>query len=288
MEQHQEQQYLQLIRQIITKGNYKDNRTGVATYSTFGAQMRWNLSNSFPLLTTKRVFWKGVVEELLWFIRGDTNEKHLSDKGVNIWKANASKEFLASRGLEYEEGDLGPVYGFQWRHYGAKYKGMNADYSGAGIDQLLQVINKIKNNPNDRRIVMTSWNPEQVDEMALPPCHMFCQFYVFDGKLSCQLYQRSADMGLGVPFNIASYALLTYVIAHVCGLQPDEFIHTLGDAHVYENHVTALKEQIGREPYPFPTLRIKRQVTHIEDFKFDDFEVIDYQCHPTIKMDMVV
>jgi len=287
MQSHPEHQYLELINQILLKGDYKSNRTGINTYSIFGAQMRWNL-DTFPLLTTKRVFWRGIVEELLWFIRGDTNSKHLEEKGIKIWSDNGSRKFLDSRGLNYEEGDLGPIYGFQWRHYGATYKGCNADYSNTGIDQLKQVIDKIKNNPNDRRIIMTAWNPEQVDEMALPPCHMFCQFYVSGNKLSCQLYQRSADVALGVPFNIASYALLTYMIAHVCGLEPYEFIHTLGDTHIDETHIDGLKEQLTRIPKPFPTLRIKRQVSDIEDFKFEDFELIGYDPYASIDMKMVV
>lgn len=286
MQATEEYQYLDLVRKILNGRNNKENRTGVNAHSIFGVQMRWNL-NTFPLLTTKRVYWKGVVEELLWFIRGDTNSKHLEEKGVKIWSANSSRKFLDSRGLSYEEGDLGPVYGFQWRHYGAKYEGSDKDYNNKGIDQLQQVIDKIKNNPNDRRIIMTAWNPEQVDEMALPPCHMFCQFYVSGNKLSCQLYQRSADVGLGVPFNIASYALLTCMIAHVCNLEPYEFIHVMGDTHIYNNHVEGLTEQLGRTPRSFPKLKINRQVASIDDFRFEDFELVDYNPHPAINMEMV-
>nr|XP_014436999.1 thymidylate synthase [Pelodiscus sinensis] len=248
-----------------------------------------SFSDQFPLLTTKRVFWKGVLEELLWFIQGSTNAKELSAKGVKIWDANGSRDFLDKQGFsKREEGDLGPVYGFQWRHFGAEYKDMNADYSGQGVDQLQNVIDTIKNNPDDRRIIMCAWNPKDISLMALPPCHALCQFYVLNGELSCQLYQRSGDMGLGVPFNIASYSLLTYMIAHVTGLKPGEFIHTLGDAHIYLNHVEPLKIQLQREPRPFPKLKILRKVENISDFKADDFQIEDYNPHPAIKMEMAV
>lgn len=289
-ERHDEYQYLDLIRKIMKNGNKKGDRTGTGTISLFGAQMRFSLRNGyFPLLTTKRVFWRGVAEELLWFIRGSTNAKELQEKDVHIWDGNSSKEFLEKSGFhDREEGDLGPVYGFQWRHFGATYSDMHADYSGKGVDQLQKVVDTIRDNPNDRRIIMCSWNPNDVPKMALPPCHCLCQFYVSNGELSCQLYQRSADMGLGVPFNIASYALLTYMIAHVTNLQPGDFIHTLGDAHVYSNHCDALEEQLKREPRPFPKLNIKRQVTSIDDFKFEDFEIVGYSPHPKIKMDMAV
>ncbi|XP_076274263.1 thymidylate synthase isoform X2 [Rhynchophorus ferrugineus] len=287
---HEECQYLNHIQKILDKGSKRSDRTGVGTYSIFGAQMRYSLRNNiFPLLTTKRVFWRGVVEELLWFIRGSTNALELKDKNVHIWDANSTREFLDSVGLkDREEGDLGPVYGFQWRHFGAEYKNMHADYRNKGIDQLAHIINMIKTKPTDRRMIMCSWNPIDIPEMALPPCHCLVQFYVEDGELSCQLYQRSADMGLGVPFNIASYALLTYMIAHVTNLKPGEFIHTLGDSHVYLNHVDALKEQLQRTPRPFPTLNIKRKVESIEDFQFDDFELIGYKPYPKLSMPMAV
>jgi len=244
----------------------------------------------FPLLTTKRVFWRGVVEELLWFIKGSTNGKELSEKGVKIWEANGSKEFLEKQGItDREEGDLGPVYGFQWRHSGAKYKDMHADYTGKGIDQLADVINTIKNNPASRRIIMCAWNPTDLKAMALPPCHCLAQFYVANGELSCQLYQRSADMGLGVPFNVASYALLTVMVAQVTGLKPGEFIHTLGDAHVYLNHIEPLKEQLRREPRDFPKLVIKRpEIRDINEFEYEDFELVGYKPHPRIVMNMAV
>lgn len=262
---------------------------GVGTISIFGAQMRFSLRNQFPLLTTKRVFWRGVAEELLWFIQGSTDAKVLQAKNIKIWDGNSTREFLDAHGFhEHEVGDLGPVYGFQWRHFGAEYKSCNDDYTKQGIDQLKDVIQRIKSNPNDRRIIMTAWNPIDIPKMALPPCHCLVQFYVADGELSCQLYQRSADMGLGVPFNIASYALLTYMIAHVTNLKPGDFVHTFGDAHVYLNHVEPLKEQLQRTPRPFPQLRFKRQVTDIDDFRFEDFEIVGYDPYPTIKMDMAV
>lgn len=286
---HDEYEYLNLIQDILTNGKVKEDRTGTGTISRFGAQMRFNLRESFPLLTTKRVFWRGVAEELLWFIQGNTNAKDLADKNVHIWDANGSKEFLESRGLGHrEEGDLGPVYGFQWRHFGAEYVDMHTDYTGKGVDQLKEVIDTINNNPDSRRIIMSAWNPVDLPKMALPPCHALAQFYVNDGELSCMLYQRSADMGLGVPFNIASYALLTYMIAHVCGLKPGDFVHTLGDAHVYKNHVEPLKEQLTREPRAFPTLKIAREVKSIDDFTMDDFVLEGYKPHPKIAMEMSV
>jgi len=288
--EHEEMQYLNLIKKIIDSGNQRGDRTGTGTLSLFGAQMRFSLrEGTFPLLTTKKVFYRGIAEELFWFIRGSTSAKELQDKNVRIWDGNSSREFLDSIGLkDREEGDLGPVYGFQWRHFGAEYTNMHADYSGQGVDQLAEVINRIKNKPTDRRIIMCAWNPADLDKMALPPCHCLVQFYVADGELSCQLYQRSADMGLGVPFNIASYALLTIMIAHVTGLVPGDFVHTLGDAHVYSNHVEALKVQLEREPKEFPKIVIKRKVEKIEDFDIDDFEVVGYQSHPKIAMNMAV
>jgi len=290
IEHHEENQYLDLVREIIESGKVKDDRTGTGTLSVFGRQMRFNLRNNIlPLLTTKRVFWRGVVEELLWFIRGSTNAKELSSRGVHIWDGNGSREYLDQYGFaDREEGDLGPIYGFQWRHSGAEYTDMHADYSGQGVDQLQQVIDKIKSSPNDRRLIVCAWNPKDIGSMALPPCHALIQFYVSDNELSCMMYQRSADMGLGVPFNIASYSLLTRMVAHVTGLQPGEFIHNLGDAHVYHNHVTQLTEQLTRSPRPFPTLTIRRQVSSIDDFCADDFELHDYNPHGRIKMDMAV
>ncbi|KAF6737672.1 Thymidylate synthase [Oryzias melastigma] len=284
-----ERGYLDLVKYIMLKGKRKGDRTGTGVLSVFGAQVRYSLRDQFPLLTTKRVFWKGILEELLWFIKGSTNAKELSDKGVKIWDANGSRAFLDNLGFtEREEGDLGPVYGFQWRHFGAEYKDMHTDYTGKGVDQLQNIIDTIKKNPEDRRIIMCAWNPKDLPLMALPPCHALCQFYVCDGELSCQLYQRSADMGLGVPFNIASYALLTYMIAHITGLQPGDFVHTLGDAHVYVNHTEPLEEQLQRDVRPFPKLKIKRTVTKIDDFTAEDFEICGYNPHPAIKMQMAV
>jgi len=287
---HEELQYLELVRKVLEEGAQRGDRTGTGTRSIFGAQMRFSLKDgTFPLLTTKKVFYRGIAEELFWFIRGSTNAAELAEKKVMIWEGNSSREYLDSIGLTHREvGDLGPVYGFQWRHFGAEYTDMHADYSGQGVDQLAEVIERIKTKPNDRRIIMCAWNPADLSKMALPPCHCLVQFYVADGRLSCQLYQRSADLGLGVPFNIASYALLTVMIAQVTGLEPGEFIHTLGDAHVYNNHVEPLKEQLKRQPRQFPKIKVLKKVENIEDFKFDDFEVTGYDPHPKIAMDMAV
>ncbi|XP_065094791.1 thymidylate synthase isoform X2 [Ochlerotatus camptorhynchus] len=286
----EEMQYLNMIDRTITTGNKRLDRTGVGTLSIFGSQMRYNLRNNvLPLLTTKRVFFRGVAEELLWFIRGSTNAKDLQAKNIHIWDGNSTREFLDAAGfVDREEGDLGPVYGFQWRHFGAKYKTCNEDYTGQGVDQLTEVITRIKNNPTDRRIIMSAWNPIDIPQMALPPCHCLAQFFVADGELSCQLYQRSADMGLGVPFNIASYALLTHMIAHVTGLKAGDFVHTTGDTHVYLNHIEPLKEQLKRVPRRFPTLHFKRSIQSIDEFQFEDLEVRDYDPYPTIKMQMAV
>lgn len=288
----EEKQYLDQIKLILETGVKRQDRTGTGTLSLFGSFTRWNLRDGrIPLLTTRRIFWKGVVEELLWMIRGSTDAKELDTKGVTIWNANGSRDFLDKCGLtENEEGDLGPVYGFQWRHFGAEYKGCKAKYEGknAGVDQLAGVIKMIKENPDSRRILLSSWHPTDIQKMALPPCHVLCQFYVANGELSCMMYQRSGDMGLGVPFNIASYSLLTIMIAHICDLKPGEFIHSLGDAHVYLNHVDALKEQIKRTPFAFPKLKIddSRKIKSIDDFKFDDFTLVGYKAHQQIAMEM--
>lgn len=292
-----EQAYLDLCQQIIERGENRPDRTGTGTRSLFAPpQLRFDLGhNTFPLLTTKRVFSKAIIHELLWFVRGSTDAKLLSELGVRIWEGNGLREYLDSLGLTHRrEGDLGPVYGFQWRHFGARYTDCDADYTGQGFDQLADVIHKLKTNPYDRRIIMSAWNPPDFDKMALPPCHVFCQFYVnFPSessrpRLSCLLYQRSCDMGLGVPFNIASYALLTQMIAHVVDMDCGEFIHTMGDAHVYLDHIDALKEQISRTPKQFPRLTIKRHVPTIDDFKFEDFEIEGYEPHGPIKMKMSV
>ncbi|KAK7201449.1 dihydrofolate reductase-thymidylate synthase [Novymonas esmeraldas] len=289
---HEERQYMDLVSRIMTTGLVKDDRTGVGTIGLFGAQMRFSLrGNRLPLLTTKRVFWRGVCEELLWFLRGETDAQLLADKGVHIWDGNGSREFLDSRGLtENREMDLGPVYGFQWRHFGAAYKGADASYDGEGVDQIKSIVETLKANPCDRRLLFTAWNPCALHSMALPPCHLLGQFYVnTDTKeLSCMLYQRSCDMGLGVPFNIASYALLTILIAKATGLRPGELVHTLGDAHVYRNHVEALREQLQRVPRAFPTLVFTREREYLEDYESTDMEVVDYAPYPPIKMEMAV
>ncbi|XP_034226838.1 bifunctional dihydrofolate reductase-thymidylate synthase-like isoform X2 [Prunus dulcis] len=266
-EKHEEHIYLSLVREILSDGTSKDDRTGTGTLSKFGCQMRFNLRRTFPLLTTKV----------------------LQEKGIHIWDGNASRDYLDSVGLtDKEEGDLGPVYGFQWRHFGARYTDMNADYTGQGFDQLLDVIDKIKINPDDRRIILSAWNPSDLKLMALPPCHMFAQFYVANGELSCQMYQRSADVGLGVPFNIASYALLTCMIAHVCDLVPGDFIHVLGDAHVYRTHIRPLQEQLEKLPKPFPILKINPEKKNIDSFVAADFKLIGYDPHQKIEMKMAV
>jgi len=288
--EHEEYQYLNLIDEILKTGNVKGDRTGTGTLSVFGRTMRFSLrDNTMPLLTTKRTFWRGIAEELLWFIKGDTSAKSLQEKNIHIWDGNGSREYLDSIGLtDREEGDLGPVYGFQWRHFGAEYKTMHDDYTGQGVDQLKKLVHTLKNNPNDRRMILSAWNPAAFHLMALPPCHMFAQFYVANGELSCQMYQRSADMGLGVPFNIASYSLLTHILAQCTGLKAGEFIHVIGDCHVYSNHVEPLKEQLAREPRPFPKLRINTDCTDIDGFKFEDFELVGYKPMKSIKMQMAV
>ena len=251
-------QYLNLLRYVMDKGVLRTDRTNTGTRSVFGTQMRFSLANGvIPLLTTKKVFWRGVVEELLWFIHGCTDGRVLKEKKIHIWDGNGSREFLDKVGLtDYEEDDLGPIYGFQWRHFGAEYSHRDADYSGQGVDQLQEVIHLLRTDPYNRRIMLSAWNPCALRKMALPPCHVLSQFYVQNGRLSCQMYQRSADMGLGVPFNIASYSLLTILLAHIVGLQPGEFVHVIGDTHVYINHEDALREQIEREPRAFPTVGI--------------------------------
>jgi dihydrofolate reductase/thymidylate synthase len=286
---HEEFQYLDTMRKILETGSSKNDRTGVGTISNFGVRMSYDCSQTFPLLTTKDTFWRGIVEELIWFIKGDTSAKDLQDKKVHIWDGNSSREYLDKLGLkEREVGDLGPVYGFQWRHFGAEYKTMHHDYTGEGVDQLKEVIDTIKNNPNSRRIIMSAWNPSDLKIMALPPCHVLCQFYLENNKLNLQMYQRSGDMGLGVPFNIASYSLLLVMVAHVTGKQPGNFIHIIGDTHIYKNHIDAIRKQLLRTPKPFPILKINRDVKNIEDFKFEDFTLINYNHWPKIKMEMAV
>ena len=258
------QQYLDLLQHVLDNGTQKGDRTGTGTISTFGYQTRYDLSEGFPMVTTKKLHYKSIVHELLWFLQGDTNIKYLKENGVRIWDEWAD-----------ENGDLGPVYGYQWRSWPTP--------NGGSIDQISKVIKSIKNNPNSRRHMVSAWNPALVDDMALPPCHTMFQFYVADGKLSCQLYQRSADSFLGVPFNIASYALLTMMMAQVTGLEPGEFIHTFGDLHIYNNHLDQVKLQLSREPKKLPTLKINTKIKNLFDFTFNDFELIGYESHPHIK-----
>ncbi len=263
------QQYHDLLHHILDNGTQKGDRTGTGTISVFGYQSRYDLSEGFPLVTTKKLHLRSIIHELLWFLSGDTNIKYLKENGVKIWDEWAD-----------EEGNLGPVYGSQWRSW------PTAD--GRHIDQITNIINQIKNTPNSRRIIVNAWNVAEIENMALPPCHAFFQFYVADGKLSCQLYQRSADTFLGVPFNIASYALLTMMVAQVCSLKPGDFIHTLGDAHLYSNHIEQAKLQLSREILSLPTMKINPKVTDLFDFKFEDFTLENYNPHPHIKAAVAV
>jgi thymidylate synthase len=287
----QEKQYIQLIQDIIDHGTEEHGRNG-NTRVVIGSTMYFSYSNNkIPLLTTKKVAWKTCLKELLWFIKGQTNNKILKEQKCYIWNGNASKQFLESRGLNYEEDDLGPVYGHQWRHFNASYTNCNDDYSGKGIDQLEYIINSLKDpeKRSSRRLVMSAWNPCQLDEMALPPCHILVQFHVTNGNLlSCSMFQRSGDVGLGVPFNIASYSFLLHLIAKHCGLVPHEFYYHLGNAHIYEEHLEPLKQQLTREPYEFPTLDIVNIRENINDYVLDDFKISNYKYHDTIKMDMKV
>jgi thymidylate synthase len=253
--------------------------------------MRFNLeNNSFPLLTTKKMFMKGVVEELLWFLRGDTNSKNLENKGVSIWKGNSSREALDNLGFtNREDGDCGPIYGFNFRHYGAEYKDCDTNYTNCGYDQVKEVLRLLKEEPTSRRILINLWNPTSLKDTVLPACHVLYQFKVFGNKLSCSLYQRSGDVGLGVPFNIASASLLTIIFAKLSGLEPYELIHTIGDAHIYLDHEDGLKQQITRTPFTFPSLQIlNRDQTNVEDFSFEDFVISNYECHEKIKFNMAV
>lgn len=287
-------QYLDLIKHVLDKGEYKDDRTNTGTYSTFGYQMRFDLNEGFPLVTTKKTHLRSIIEELLWFISGDTNIKYLVEHNVRIWNEWPYEKFVKSSDYQNEtideflakivnddefarkHGDLGPVYGKQWRDFG-------------GVDQLTNLINEINNNKNSRRLIISAWNPPLIKDMALPPCHCFMQFYVSNNnKLSCQLYQRSADVFLGVPFNIASYALFTMMIAQVCELEVGEFIHTLGDTHIYSNHLDQVKEQLQRKPFSLPTMNINPKIKSIYDFTIDDFELKDYEAHPHIKGEVAV
>ena len=261
--------YLSLLRRLLDEGKFKADRTGTGTYSIFGAQMRFDLAAGFPVVTTKKVHLRSIIHELLWFLKGETNVKYLKENGVSIWDEWADSE-----------GNLGRVYGAQWRDW------RTAD--GKSIDQIAWVVNEIKTNPNSRRLIVSAWNPGEIAGMALPPCHTFFQFFVLDGKLSCQLYQRSGDFFLGVPFNIASYALLTMMVAQVCGLEPGDFVHTLGDTHLYANHVEQAKEQLSRTPRPLPTMRLNPAVKAIDGFQYEDFTLEGYDPHPAIKAPVAV
>ena len=262
-------QYTDLLHHVLAHGNQKTDRTGTGTISVFGYQMRFNLADGFPLLTTKKVHLKSIIHELLWFLQGSTNIAYLKENGVRIWDEWAD-----------ENGNLGPVYGYQWRNWPKP--------DGSHIDQITQVVNAIKKSPDSRRLIVSAWNVADVDQMKLPPCHAFFQFYVADGKLSCQLYQRSADIFLGVPFNIASYALLTMMVAQVCGLKLGDFVHTLGDAHIYTNHMEQVHEQLSRDIRPLPQMKINSNVKDIFSFKFEDFELVNYDPHPAIKGQVAV
>jgi thymidylate synthase len=262
-------QYLDLMQHVLEHGVRKDDRTGTGTLSVFGHQMRFDLAAGFPLLTTKKLHMKSIIYELLWFLRGETNIKYLTDHGVTIWNEWADAE-----------GELGPVYGVQWRSWRTADRRV--------VDQMSELIHQLKTSPNSRRMIVSAWNVGELDKMALAPCHLLAQFYVADGRLSCQMYQRSADIFLGVPFNIASYALLTMMIAQVCGLQPCEFIHTLGDAHLYLNHLEQARLQLAREPLPPPQMKLNPAVNDILDFQYEDFELVNYQSHPHIKAQVAV
>lgn len=290
-------QYLQFLQHILDVGIKKEDRTKTGTISTFGYQMRFDLNAGFPLLTTKRVYSRAIIHELLWFISGSTNIKYLVDNDVKIWNEwpyeifkkssdynnETLEEFVArikaDHNFALKHGDLGPVYGYEWRHFEGQDK---------YVDQLAWVIEEIKTNPTSRRLIVNSWQAAYIEDMALPPCHLLFQFYVQDNKLSCQLYQRSADAFLGIPFNIASYALLTMMVAHVCGLELGDFVHTIGDAHIYLNHLDQVKLQLSREPRPLPKMRIAREISNINDFKFADFIIEDYNPHPRIKGEVSV
>jgi thymidylate synthase len=287
----EEQQYLDLITDILFNGSLDEGRNG-KVLSLFGKTMRFSLeNNTIPILTSKKVAWKTCLKELLWFVRGHTDNKILQDQNVKIWNDNASREFLDSRNLHnLQINDLGPIYGHQWRHFNADYKDCNTDYTDKGVDQLQYIIDNLKdeNTRYSRRLVMSAWNPCQLDEMALPPCHILVQFNVsYGNKLSCALYQRSGDMGLGVPFNIASYAFLTHMIAKHCNLEPYEFIHNLGNAHIYKEHIEALTEQRNRKTYSFPKINIKKIHSNFNDYIVDDFEITDYKYNGPVEMKMI-
>lgn len=278
-------EYHNLLRLVLEKGKFKADRTGTGTYSVFGAQARYDLRTSFPCVTTKKLHLKSIIFELLWFLRGETNVRWLQERGVTIWDEWATAEQCARFGRQ--AGDLGPVYGHQWRNFDAT-QSADGTYAKDGLDQIDWLINEIKRNPSSRRLIVTGWNPREQDKVALPPCHTLFQFFVQEGELSCQLYQRSADLFLGVPFNIASYALLTRMVAQVCDLKPGDFVHTFGDLHLYANHLEQAKLQLSREPRPLPQMKINPAVKNIHDFKFEDFTLEGYDPHPGIKAPIAV
>lgn len=286
---HDENQYTRLIKDILEHGEEISSRNGDVK-AVFGSAMHFSLENgTLPLLTTKKVAWKTCLKELLWFMNGDTDNRNLKSQNVKIWNANATREFLDSRGLTNNAvDDLGPVYGHQWRYFNAPYTTCNESYEGKGVDQLQYVIEQLKNpeTRTSRRIIMTAWNPCQIDEMALPPCHVLCQFNVIGNKLSCSLYQRSGDVGLGVPFNIASYSFLTHILAKHCELEADEFVYYLGNCHIYDDHYEALAEQVKQQPLPFPKVVIKEKRNNINDYTIDDIIVNDYKHHAKVEMKM--
>jgi dihydrofolate reductase/thymidylate synthase len=287
---HSEYEYLDLIRDVLTNGEDRVDRTGVGTRSIFGARMVFDLRDSFPILTTKKMAYEAIIKELLFFISGQTDTKILSHQGVKIWAANTSESFLRQMNLPWREGDMGPGYGFQWRHWGSEYHGCDQDYTGHGLDQLAQLVHNLQHHPESRRHLLTAWNPSQLDQMALPPCHVLAQFNVStDGQwLDCQLYQRSGDLFLGVPFNITSYALLTAILAHLTGRRPRRLIHILGDAHIYQNHLDAVKLQLTRTPRPFPQLTFTRPITSIDELTREHILITGYTAWPMISAPMAV
>lgn len=287
-----DEQYANLVRDILRHGEVRDDRTGTGTRSVFGRHLRFDLRQSFPLITTKRVYWKGVVEELLFFLRGETDTKHLEQKNVNIWKGNTSRDFLEENDLgEYPEGIAGPIYGYQWRAFNAPYSpGMSGVDATGGVDQLRVLMEHLRHDPMSRRHIVSSWNPCQIHEMCLPPCHVMFQMYVStkEKTLSCQMYQRSADVGLGLPFNIASYALLTHIVATSLGYTPGDLCICIGDAHIYEDHIPMVRDQIERVPRDPPTVRVKASYSSIDTYTMDDIELSGYDPHPAVPMKMAV
>ncbi len=289
LEINNENEYINLMKNILINGKQRDDRTGTGTKSVFGRQIRFDISNNIPVLTTKLTAWKSCIKELIWFLKGDTNSNHLTEQGVMIWEGNTTREFLDKRGLtKYPVGDIGAGYGFQWRHFGAEYKDFNEDYTNKGFDQINYIINEIKNNPYSRRIYMSSWNPLALDLMALPPCHISAQFYVDEGELSSHMYQRSVDSFLGLPFNILSYSALTYIIANICDLKPKDLIISTGDTHIYNDHIEQINTQISRKPIVMPKLLIKKKFNTINEISIDDFDLIGYFHHPSLKGKMSV